>query len=427
MHSSHRVTSWITRRALPLVALGLAFAAPDARSLEVGAILLEANTGSGAVHAISGDGQRVVYESSSDPVGGNPDGNNELFLYDRSLGVVAQITDTTGSSSYWALDIDYSGHTIAMVATADEGGPGISKRELYRWVDRGGWTQLTTATGLFDQVFIDGIGISADGKTVLFTSAGNYTGENAGNEEQVFLWRAVGGFDQITTAAPCGSSGGNFSIDLSGDGSRILLKSRCRINGGNSDLNFDVYLWDESSGFTALSDGADEVNVFGSLDADGDTAALVSYVDLVNGGYGSGEHLFRWRAVNGFEQLSTEPVAHRAPSIDAGGSRIAYTAANGQGTAGNPEQSNEIFLWDAGAIFELTDSAQVDPYWGNETPLLNDTGAWLVMLAARAFDAPTDLRTGYFLLSVPEPGATLQVLAALVTLVALAPIRQRLR
>ncbi len=48
------------------------------------------------------------------------------------------------------------------------------------------------------------------------------------------------------------------------------------------------------------------------------------------------------------------------------------------------------------------------------------------MLAARAFDAPTDLRTGYFLPGVPELGATFQFMTVVVTLVALA-IPRRVR
>jgi hypothetical protein len=407
-----------------LAGLALASTAMDAQALTVVPTFLEASTGSSAVHVISGDGQRVVYESSSNPVGSNADANGELFLWDETLGV-SQLTDTTGSGFYWEVDIDQTGQTIAMVAKADVAGAGATKTELYRWVDGGGWTRLTTTTAAFDEVFLGGIGISSDGGTLLFTSRGDYTGANAGMEEQVFLWHAVGGFEQITTAAPCGGGGGNFASDLSGDGTRILLSSRCRINGGNADLKADLYLWDPSSGFTALTDEADEVGGLGTLDADGSTAALVSSHDLVNGGYGTGEHLFRWREVGGFEQLSSESVAHWAPSIDADGSRIAYAAANGQGTAGNPEGANEIFLWDTGAIFELTDSTQTDESYGNERPDLDDSGTSLVMLAARAFDAPTDLRTGYFLLDVPEPASAAQGAIAVAALLASAAARRR--
>lgn len=417
-------TSWITRHAVVLAGLALASTAVDAQALAVVPTFLEASIGFGAAHAISGDGRRVVYESASDPVGGNADGNYELFLWDQSLGV-SQITTTTGSGFYWEVDIDQTGQTVEMVANADVTGTGATNTELYRWVDGGGWTRLTTTDGAFDEVFIGGIGISADGGTLLFTSRGNYTGANAGKEEQVFLWRAVGGFQQITTATPCGSGGGNFASDLSGDGTRILLSSRCRINGGNPDLTGDLYLWDASSGFTALTDEADEVGGLGTLDADGSTAALVSSHDLVNGGFGTGEQLFRWREVGGFERLSSESVDHGVPSIDADGSRIAYAAANGQGTAGNPEGSNEIFLWDTGAIFELTDSAQADDYYGNEWPDLDDAGTRLVMVALRAFDAPTDLRTGYFLLDVPEPTTAAQGAVAVAALLGSAAARRR--
>ena len=86
---------------------------------------------------------------------------------------------------------------------------------------------------------------------------------------------------------------------------------------------------------------------------------------------------------------------------------------------------NEIFLWDTGAIFELTDSAQTDDYYGNERPALDDAGTRLVMVAFRAFDAPTDLRTGYFLLDVPEPATAAQGAVAVAALLASAAARRR--
>ena len=87
--------------------------------------------------------------------------------------------------------------------------------------------------------------------------------------------------------------------------------------------------------------------------------------------------------------------------MSADGTRIAYTALNGQGTGGNPENAPEIFLWQLGyPVFELTDSEQSSTSFGNERPDLDDLGTRLSMVALRAFNEPLDNRTGYFTLDL---------------------------
>ena len=89
------------------------------------------------------------------------------------------------------------------------------------------------------------------------------------------------------------------------------------------------------------------------------------------------------------------------PSISAVGSRIAFTAKNGQGTSDNPEGAPELFLWKIGlGIVTLTDSEQTDTSSGNERPDLTDDGTRLSMVALRAFDAPHDNRSGYFVIDI---------------------------
>jgi hypothetical protein len=101
----------------------------------VRAIFLDGEIGFGAAHAISADGNHVVFESDSDITGGNSDLNNELFLWDNETGFT-QLTDTTDLVFYWNVDLDATGSTVVVVAEADITGSGAIETELYRW--RGG-------------------------------------------------------------------------------------------------------------------------------------------------------------------------------------------------------------------------------------------------------------------------------------------------
>ena len=48
---------------------------------------------------ISFDGSRIVFGSSEDPDGQNPEGNREIFLYDVDTGAIVQLTQTSSGSS----------------------------------------------------------------------------------------------------------------------------------------------------------------------------------------------------------------------------------------------------------------------------------------------------------------------------------------
>ena len=307
-----------------------------AQILPVVPTFIDSSVGIGATHALSGNGQRLVFESDNDITGGNPDGNVELFLWDQAAGIT-QLTNTTGSGGYSGADINADGSVIMVIADADITAAGATLSELYRWVEGAGWARLTTTPGALPQVFPGAIGIDASGNRLMFTSDGNYVGGNPSGELQIFLWDSSSGFTQVTNAAPCGPFGSNFGIDLSADGTRVLFSSRCQYGTINTDLQGDIFLWDQASGVTALTDDSVPVGAMGSLNEDGTMAALRSGNDLVNGGYGSGDHLFRWIDGMGFSQLTTETTYRNPPKIDAVGNHIAYVAANGQGLAGvNP-------------------------------------------------------------------------------------------
>lgn len=52
----------------------------------------------GTLPDVDSTGNRIVYESDDDPLGSNPDGNEEIFLYDVALDTLAQLTSDGGQA-----------------------------------------------------------------------------------------------------------------------------------------------------------------------------------------------------------------------------------------------------------------------------------------------------------------------------------------
>jgi hypothetical protein len=385
------------------LALALLAAAPAAVAVERADTVATYVGGGSEHHPISGDGRRVAFVEFT--VGGD----YEISIWEHESGST-QITDEAnkpGPNAVGALDVDFDGTAVAAIALGDLADTGAVIPELYRWTEASGWQRLTFTSGSVPKVFTFDAAISEDGTRIAFASSDDYTGENPGGEQQVFLWDEGAGFTQVTHGFPCGPNGANFLRDMGGDGSRVLFSSRCRYGAANDDLGLDLFLWDETTGVVALTETKPgDAVVRASLDRDGTVAAVVSNRDLTGESI-SGHRLYRWVDGGGFTLLSKqEPASPATPSISANGDRIVYVAPNGQGSAEiNPENAPELFFWQQGLpdVAALTDSGQTDQGLGNDLPRLAADGTRLAMVAQREFDAPADVRTGHYVIDVLSP------------------------
>ena len=360
------------------------------------------SVGSSALHRIGSEGSCVVFSSRDDLTGENVAENSQIFRWTSATGF-EQLSDNNSSRGVGELAVDEDCSRVAATTRIDLAAVGAPATEVYLYEGSKPWRRVTTTAGEIPLVFQGGLSISEDGAQVSFQSRGDYAGMNASGELQIFRWSLAGGFEQITTATPCGSGGGNFLRDMSGDGSRIVFASRCDIDGSNPDLNSDLFLWEDDEGFTALTAGETEaISALTSMSRDGDVLALVSNDDLSNEGL-SGYYLYRWTDAAGFERLSPTTVGRAFPSTNADGSWIAYEATDGQGTAANPEGSAEIFLWDVhrDRPFVITDSSQTDQGFGNERPRLAARAPMISLAALRAFQPPELPEGGIYVLSLP--------------------------
>jgi len=87
---------------------------------------------------VSGDGSKIVFESSTDPLGTNPDGNREVFLFEPATATLRQLTEfARGSSGGARIDRDGTWVVFSSDAPVFEDDPD-DPTDLYRVPSAGG-------------------------------------------------------------------------------------------------------------------------------------------------------------------------------------------------------------------------------------------------------------------------------------------------
>ncbi|MGB2691368.1 MAG: hypothetical protein WBB48_00705 [Thermodesulfobacteriota bacterium] len=353
--------------------------------------------------SINADGTRIAFSSTADITGGNPDGNNEIYLFDTTTAMFTQITDeTAGDSSEPFINAD--GTRIAFQTLADiNGGNPEGNRELYLFdTTTSMFTQITsntagdseqaglnadatlivfetnsdinggnpdgsseiylydTTTSMFIQITDDASRdshdpeISGDGTHVAFHSSADITGGNPDTNREMHLYNITTGiFMQITST----TGADNFQASINTNGTRIGFHSNADIDGGNSEGNIEVYFFDTTTGtFSQITDEISGISAGPLLNADGTRIALSSNADI-NGGNPEGnfEGYLIDTTLGVLIQLTDQPMGNSFPlSINAAGTRITFQS-NADINGGNPDENNEVFIIDCYDPFPTLD------------------------------------------------------------------------
>ncbi len=240
--------------------------------------ITDETAGSSLGPSINADGTRIAFFSNANINGGNPEGNSEIYLFDTATGIITQITDETAGDSFFP-SINADGTRIAFDSDANiNGGNPEGNDEIYLF---------DTATGIFTQITDETAGfsvnpsINADGTRIAFVSNANINGGNPDGNFEIYLFdTATGIFTQITDE----TVGNSLGPSINADGTRIAFHSDANINGGNPDGSLEIYLYDTTTGiFTQITDEMVGSSASPSINADGTRIAFVSDADI-NGG-----------------------------------------------------------------------------------------------------------------------------------------------
>ena len=89
-------------------------------------------SGSSNDASINADGTRIAFESRANINGGNPDGSEEVYLFDTTTGIITQITDESGLDGSVRPSINADGTRIAFESDEDiNGGNPEGNVEVY--------------------------------------------------------------------------------------------------------------------------------------------------------------------------------------------------------------------------------------------------------------------------------------------------------
>jgi len=341
------------RFILPLALLSALLGAGAAEAQFTHTQITSSTGGSNFAPSINSDGTRIAFESDRDLTGGNPDGNQEIFLWTSGSGFT-QITSSTGGSNT-SPSINSDGTRITFASNRDLTGSNADlNQEIFLWTSGSGLTQITSSTGGSNSE----PSINSDGTRIAFRSNRDLTPGSPGNLDgnfEIFLWTS-GVITQITNSI----GGDNNRPSINSDGTRIAFDSNCDLTGGNADGNFEIFLWTSGSGFTQITSSIGGTNNQPSINSDGTRIAFTSNSDLTGGNADLNQEIFLWTSGSGLTQITNTTAGFNIePSINSDGTRITF-ASNRDLTGGNADGNSEIFLTSSSAaIPTLSEWAQL--------------------------------------------------------------------
>jgi Tol biopolymer transport system component len=322
--------------------------------------------------AVSGNGGFIVFESTSDPLGTNPDGSSEIFLFARSTGLLTQITNTPAGRLSTRAKISAAGTMIAFESNADlvpaPGGPGNAdgNTEVFLFnTTTSAFTQVTNTIGGSN----DNVSISADGTRIVFESDRDLVPAvgNADANAEIFMFNTTSGtFTQITNTV---AGELNNAPSISADGTRVVFSSDADlVPPGNADGNREIFLFNVAAGtfiqVTVTVGGAVTDNP--AINANGTRIAFESDRDFVPapGGPGNADgnieiFLFDTATVT-FTQITNTlaPDSNIEAAINGAGTRITFTSDGDLVAGQNADLNEEIFLFvtTTGVTSQLTNT-----------------------------------------------------------------------
>jgi Tol biopolymer transport system component len=233
---------------------------------------------------ISGDGERVAFQTNITSAN-NPEGNYEIYLFDNPTDTLIMITDEPAGVAARFPSLNGDGTLVAFSSNSTNGGLNPEgNRELFLAnTNTNTITQITSTTSgdAFQST------ISSDGSIIAFAHTGNVAGLNTTGNRQIFLYNTVSG---LFTAVTTSTDGDSFVPNMNGDATCLAFHSNADITGGNPLGGQQVYLYNlDLDLFVQVTTDLDGQAVSGAVD---NSCTLVSFTSNANINEGNPDNNF---------------------------------------------------------------------------------------------------------------------------------------
>ncbi|MGB5166178.1 MAG: hypothetical protein WBN09_03095 [Woeseiaceae bacterium] len=235
---------------------------------------------------VSGDASKIVFIDDSDPRAENPNDEFQLFSLNIGTGEVIQITDgsATAVSALDEFDLTDSGDAVVWVSSSDFTGdnPNNFDNVFIASTDTGDITQVTdNPGGTLSDPQVSGNGI------IVFTSSADLTGGNAANDEQVFSINDDGSnLTQLTTFTVMNPT----NLAFADGGSKIAFDGEGDPAGTNADGSREIFIMDVDGGNLAQLTATASDSLFPKISDDGSLVAFTTQAEIFGGGNADGNY-----------------------------------------------------------------------------------------------------------------------------------------
>ena len=262
---------------------------------------------------VSQDGSRIVFASTSDPLSQNADGNSEIFLYN---GTLKQITTTTAASlgtrvqdGNFQPSISDDGRFIAFSSNRDLKGQNADTN-LEVFVFDNNTQAFTQITNTANVVGAGNAKISGDGSHIAYVRD---TGTTAVPHRDLVLQDRVAGTVQVI-AANTNTVALTYGRAISDSGTRVVYSLQTATN------TTQVFMYDSLAGFsrqiTTLGPRASDVALNATISGDGKRIAFATRRNVVATNSDGGVELFLYDVPTGqFSQLTNATSAATAEIV----------------------------------------------------------------------------------------------------------------
>lgn len=223
--------------------------------------------------SISADGTRVAFVAGADLTGDNPDWNEEIFLFDSTTGTLTQVTATSDPGTFSRTpEISSDGSHIVFATTGNVAGMNPDgSRDIFMFDG----TLHPPISSASPDVFFRNPSISADGSRIAIRQTSTFGGQP---HELILVLDDEGSLFVIVAEAP----GERVNLpSISADGNWVAFGSPLDPLGSNSDGNMELFLFDLTlSTYTQVTDSTQGASFTPSISAEGTRIAFASTADL---------------------------------------------------------------------------------------------------------------------------------------------------